>query len=159
MLNATKRDAMRASVFAICVAAGACLGAGMIFTHHGPGIRPLPPANTPTYRNSIRTDLLGELSAALQRYHKDHGSLPTDIGRQDTQICTSYGANCASKHLVDLSFLHTAGDYVTGIPQDPSGGPGRWNSGFTIAKLPDGTLRISAPNAELDKVIQVTTKL
>jgi hypothetical protein len=150
---------MRASVFLMCVAAGACLGAGMIVTHTGPGIRPLPPANTPAYRNSVRTDLVGELATALKAYYKDYGSFPTKLDSEETQICTSFGENCLSKHLVDLSFLTTGGNYIVGVPQDPSGGPGKWGSGFYISKLTNGTIRISAPNAELGKDIRIITQL
>ena len=138
---------------------GVGLGFGMIFSHIGPGIHPRPQASTPAGRNQARATLIQQLAAAMQRYHTDHGNFPIGLTATDTQICTSAGPNCLSKGLADLSFLTTGGDYIPGIPQDPLGGKGLWGSGFTIAALPDGTLRIQAPKAELGKKIQVISQL
>jgi hypothetical protein len=138
---------------------GAGLATAMILGHFGPGIKPLATASTPSSRNALRVSYIGELSSGLQAYYKSAHSLPISISSTPTEICTTEGTNCASKHLVDLSFLYTAGDYIEGIPEDPLGGHALWNSGFTIASLPGNQLQITATEAEQGKSIESTFQL
>lgn len=147
---------MRPRGLLICAGIGVCLGFTMILTRTGPGIRPRPPASTSSYRNTQRATIVKDLAAALEQYGKDHGPLPVVLTEADTHICTSSGTGCTSKHLIDLSFLITGGQYLPGIPQDPLGGTQLWDSGLTIAKLGDGSLRITAPRAELGKTIEAS---
>ncbi len=150
---------MRLRTFLSYVAIGAVLGVVMLATNTDPWMQSRQPADTPSYRNSERTAYINQIASALEQYHKDHGAFPTTISLQPAQICTSSGADCTSKNLVDLSFLTTAGDYITGIPQDPFGGHGLWGSGFYISSQPGGNLLITAPEAELGKTIQATVNL
>src|ERR1035441_8422120 len=130
---------MRPRNLFFCVLAGIGLGGLMILTRTGPGMPPLQPASTPSYRNVQRHQMLSALSSGLQQYYKDHGPLPITLSSLDTQICDSYGVPCQTKNYVDLGFLTTAGDYISNLPQDPLGGDIYAGSGFYIAKLPDGS--------------------
>lgn len=137
---------------------GAILGGAMIYFHFGPGIQPLPPANTPAYRNQQRQQNVNELVGALVQYYKGHGDFPYPIPAQSTEVCTSLGANCISKHYVDLSFLTTAGNYIPTLPTDPSNDQPVWGSGLFIS-LSGHTLSVTDPEAELGAHIQATASL
>lgn len=143
--------------FGLCVLIGIGLGVTMIATHTGPGLSALTQPSTPETRNDTRREVLAQLADALARYATDHnGTLPTTIPPTATEICSSRGPNCETVKLVDLSFLVTQGDYMGNIPSDPSGGPGRWTTGFTITRLPDGRMQLTAPRAETGASISVT---
>jgi hypothetical protein len=146
---------MRARYILLCAAAGAAIGGGMIAAHAGPGINPLPGRSSPEVRNRERTDMLHQLATALTQYRKDHGSLPVSIG-SSTQICTSFGNYCSQVHLADLSFLMTGGNYIPTIPTDPLGGTAARGTGLFIEKFADGSLRLSAPRAELGQTISLS---
>jgi len=126
--------------------------------HIGPGIHPRAVKSTPVIRNTARGQLIQQLADALRQYHHDHGDFPGTLPATSTQICTSSGPNCAQRQLLDLSFLVSGGNYVPGIPQDPLGGQGLWGSGFYLTLLSDGSFQITAPKAESDKQISVTSQ-
>jgi hypothetical protein len=150
---------MRPRNLLFCVLAGIGLGVLMIVAHIGPGIPPVQPASTPSYRNVQREQMLSELSSGLQQYYKDRGPLPVTLSNMYSQICDSYGAACQTKNYVDLSFLTTAGNYINNLPQDPLGGDIYAGSGFYIEKLSDGQIRIKAAKAELGVTLQTTFNL
>jgi type II secretory pathway pseudopilin PulG len=147
---------MRMRYLLLCVVIGATAGAVMVATRHGPGIQHRVSSATPQSRNDQRADLLKQLAQALTQYKQDHGKLPVTLSSAATQICTSSGSFCAQVHLVDLSFLTTGGSYVPTLPEDPLGGQSTRGTGFFIAKLSDGTIQLTAPEAELGKTIKVT---
>ena len=134
---------------------GATIAGIMIFTHTGPGIKPLPLPSNPENRNIIRREILNQISDALADYIGQHeGKLPIKLPMTDTAICSSFGTNCQAVKLIDLNFL-VAGGYIDSLPMDPLGTKGRWNTGYTISQNPDGKIRLAAPNAELDAVISL----
>ncbi|HEY2003911.1 MAG TPA: hypothetical protein VGH44_02240 [Candidatus Saccharimonadia bacterium] len=138
----------------LCVVLGVLLGTGMIATHTGPGLA-ADVANTPHSRNTVRQNDLNTLAQALAQYKTDHTAFPVKLPATDTPICTSAGQDCTSKHYADLSFLITGGDYLTAIPVDPGQAVGLWASGYNISQLPDGTIRLTAPQAEAGATISV----
>jgi hypothetical protein len=139
----------------LCALAGAVLGVLMIVTRTGPGLSALQTPNTAETRNETRRAILTELADALTRYAQESGQLPVTLSPRDTEICSSRGANCETVKLVDLSFLVSHDGYLNNIPSDPSGGYGRWTTGFTISSLPDGRIRLAAPRAENGASISV----
>jgi hypothetical protein len=149
---------MRGRYILLCALLGTSIGAAMIATGIGPGIEPRQ-QNTPASRNFDRVTYIDQLSSAISQYYRANGPLPVPLSSVPTQICTSAGPDCASRHLIDLSYLISAGNYITGIPHDPNGGAGPWGSGFDISQSSDGTIKISAPKAELSKVIQTSVQL
>ena len=130
----------------------------MIVTHTGPGIIPLPKADSPAQRNQVREQDLQAIAGALEDYKKDHGSLPIKLSSASTEVCTTIGADCKSVHKLDLGFLVNTGQagYIQQIPRDPAGSNKEWSSGYFVAQLPDGTFRLNAPGAELGQLIQIT---
>lgn len=143
----------------VCVCLGLLVGGAMLWTHIGPGIKPLPRADTPANRNVIRQVSVQQIAQALVAYVHANNSVPFAIPDKSTQICTTMGTDCSSMHLADISYLMTEGDYIPGIPEDPLGGLGDWGSGFYIAKLSNGQIQISAPKAELGQTIKYVTSL
>jgi hypothetical protein len=137
---------------------GAILGGTMVYFHFGPGIHPLPPANTPAFRNQERQENVNELVGALVQYYKVYGTFPDPIPAQPTQVCTSLGTNCISKHYVDLSFLTTAGSYIPVLPTDPLNNSPQWGSGLFIS-LSGHQLLVTDPEAELGARIKATASL
>jgi hypothetical protein len=131
----------------------------MVWTHIGPGLNPLPRPDTPANRNADRQAYIQQIGQALVSYVHDNSKLPWAIPTTSTQICTNMGADCQSMHLADLSYLMTGGNYLPGIPEDPSGGKVNWGSGFYISQLSNNEVLITAPGAELGKTIQYTTQL
>jgi hypothetical protein len=140
--------------FLLCVALGAVLGVSMIVTHTGPGLSQVGTASTPRSRDTVRHADISLLAGALAQYKQDHGTLPDRLSSSDTQICTSSGQNCHSMHYADLSFLYTGGNYIEALPVDPAKRT-LWASGYTIAQLPDGRIRLSAPKAELSPIAEI----
>jgi type II secretory pathway pseudopilin PulG len=143
-------------MFLAYVAIGAALGGAMIVTRTGPGIIPRPQAPTPASRNATRTQSLKLLQTALSQYQHDHGSLPVKLSSAATGICTSFGSYCTQFHLADLSFLYTGGNYIPTMPTDPLGGQATRATGFDIQRLSDGSLKLTAPEAEAGVTIAVT---
>ncbi len=131
----------------------------MVWRHVGPGLNPLPKPDTPANRNQDRQTDIQQIGQALVAYVQSNGHLPTHLPTKSTQICTNFGADCQSVHLVDLGYLMTEGVFLPGIPQDPLGGRVNWGSGFYISQLSDGQVTISAPGAELGRTIRYTTSL
>jgi hypothetical protein len=146
---------MKMRYLLLCVAVGAAAGATMIITHHGPGIMAKHPAPTPESRNATRTQLLHQIATALSQYQTDHGKLPLRLPSSSVQICAGAGDICSQYHLADLSFLITGGYYLPTIPQDPLGGEGHRGSGFFVEALADGSLKLTAPEAEASKTIEL----
>lgn len=146
---------MKMRFLLLCIAIGAAAGGAMIFTHHGPGINARKSPASPQARNATRTNLLQQLAAALTQYQKDHGSLPVTLTSTATQVCAGSGSLCTQYRLADLSFLTTEGNYVPTLPVDPLGGEGVRGSGFFISAQPDGSLKLSAPEAEANQTIEV----
>lgn len=143
--------------FALCVVLGVVLGAGMIVTHTGPGINQRQHAQgaTPESRNLIRTENIEQLKTALIQYQKDHGSLPIKLTNTATQICGTFGPNCQQVHMVDLSFLMTGGNYLPAMPLDPLGSQQDHGAGYFIQRQLDGSLTLTAPEAEAGRSIAV----
>ena len=152
-------ETMKMRYLLLCVAVGSAVGGIMILTHRGPGITVRAASSTPQSRNDVRTQSIHQLASALTQYQKDHGSLPVKLTPSATQICAGDGATCTQYHLTDLSFLTTEGNYIPTLPIDPVGGEGNRGTGFFISEQSDGTITITAPEAEDSKQISVTFSL
>ena len=153
-----RRVLFSSKAFLLCAAGGVAVGFFMIWAHLGPGVHPLPEANTPGNRNVIRTANIEQIGQALVAYFNDNHSFPYAISTKPTQICTDMGSTCASQHLADVGYLMTEGNYLPGIPEDPSAPLARWGSGYDIAKN-GSQIIISAPSAELGKTISEAFQL
>lgn len=108
-------------------------------------------------RNSQRSSDVATILNAVYQYSLDNnGVLPASITSTATEICTADTASCTS--LVDLSVLTTNEQYLTSIPVDPqcpdvceTNG-----AGYTILRTANDRITVSAPDAEVSKVISVT---
>lgn len=154
-----RRVMLSRRAFVVCAVLGVAVGGFMIWAHIGPGINALPTPNTPANRNLWRQADINQIGEALVSYFHDNSSLPYAIPGQSTQICTDMGANCASQHFVDIGYLMTEGNYLPGVPEDPSTTSGKWGSGFNITNLGGNQIKITAPEAELGKSISATFQL
>ena len=121
-------------------------------------------------RNSQRQSDLLEITNAIYQFAAEHdGNLP-DTDNDDTasnfptvstEIGTAVGAyNLATAGAEDGDDVDTDIDdplvptYLAGMPEDPSIGDAA-NTGYFIHMSTDGRVLISAPGAEMDKVIQL----
>jgi prepilin-type N-terminal cleavage/methylation domain-containing protein len=104
-------------------------------------------------RNSVRKANVNTILNASWQYAVDNqGSLPANITEIPTEICKTGVTNCGG--LIDLSVLTEEAKYVVKIPEDPKGASAN-GAGYFIQKLPNGRLKVTAPNAELDDMVEV----
>ncbi len=104
-------------------------------------------------RNTVReANVNSILSASWQYAIANQGNLPAAITETSNEICKTEAVSCAG--LVDLSVLTEDGMYIVKIPEDPTSKSGN-GTGYFIQKMTNGRLKVTAPSAELDDVIEV----
>ena len=104
-------------------------------------------------RNTVREANINTILSATWQYAIDNqGNLPAAITGTSNEICKTGASDCSS--FVDLSVLTVDGKYVVKIPEDPTTNTGN-GTGYFIQKMTNGRLKVTAPNAELEKVIEV----
>lgn len=108
-------------------------------------------------RNAERRAGVNTILNAVQQYAIDNdGVLPSDIPTSEAEICEDSVASCGT--LVDLSVLTEDEEYLVDLPTDPQC-PAVCDTdgiGYTIYKSANGRVTVSAPDAELDDIIEVT---
>ena len=105
--------------------------------------------------NSERTAEVTTIAYAVHSYTLAQGGIPSSIPSQLTEICGNNSSSCGS--LVNLQELVASGLYIAEIPADPFC-PEKCTTngtGYAIARLPDGRVRVQALHAELDQEIVV----
>lgn len=111
-----------------------------------------PPKHLADARNSQRKGDINTILSAVYQYSVDNkGEFPQTITNKKTEICMT-GGDCTG--LVDLSIL-TEEEYLEMIPFDPLH-HNENGTGYKIMKLEEGSVRITAPNAERGETIKVT---
>jgi len=104
-------------------------------------------------RNTVREANVNSILSAVWQYAVDNqGNLPATITETAGEICKTGAASCIG--LVDLSVLTIDAKYIVKIPEDPKGASAN-GTGYWIQKMPNGRIKVTAPNAELSKVIEV----
>ena len=99
-----------------------------------------------------RADVNTILNAVYQYTIDNNGTLPTSITTSATEICKT-GGTCTG--LIDLSVLTASEKHLTSIPIDPTGSSAN-GTGYRILKTGNGRIKVSAPNAENNAVIEIT---
>jgi hypothetical protein len=103
----------------------------------------------PKTRNEKRKSDLQAISSVLTQYMIEYGTLPDGITTEPQEICSSV----SDEECEGLLMLHSdLAIYLKAIPQDPrASGHG---SRYFVSKQGGGVL-LSAPDAELDVIIEV----
>lgn len=100
-----------------------------------------------------RSDVKTILDAAYQYALDNNGNIPPTISTTEKFICKSgVDVDCDADG-ISLNVL--TGSYVVGIPNDPRYAT-ETGSYYTIQKLSNGRLTVSAPGAENSATISVT---
>ncbi len=113
----------------------------------------LAPA-TPAERNEFRKKSLDSLAVAFRESYKLHGKYPFKVPRTETGICSGSSIHCSQVKLIDISQILSDG-LIEAIPEDPVGGTGQYNTGYSLKKDVDGTIILQAPRTEGPEVIFV----
>ena len=105
-------------------------------------------------RNANRKADVNTIINAVYQYSIDNqGNLPPGITTTATDICATGAGSCTG--LVDLSVLSNSGKYLVAIPKDPQAG-NNTDTGYQVAKDANGSVTVSAPDAEQGQTISVT---
>ncbi|MDH3324752.1 MAG: type II secretion system GspH family protein [Candidatus Peregrinibacteria bacterium] len=127
----------------------ACIGilAGIVIVAINPG-KQLAVTNNAKRRANVNT----VLNAVYQYAIDNSGALPSTITTTQTEICVT-GGTCTG--LIDLSDLTNNEEYITSIPEDPTGVSTN-GAGYEILKTANGRVTVVAPDAEEGASISVT---
>lgn len=103
--------------------------------------------STPAERNQFRKKSLDSLAEAIRSSYKLHEQYPFKIPKNETGICSGSSIHCKQVKLLDISQILSDG-LIAAIPQDPVGGTGQYNSGYSLKKDIDGSILLLAPRTE-----------
>lgn len=106
-------------------------------------------------RNEVRRSELKLLATSIQTYIAEVGPIPVKVPTAATGVCSASSANCKKGGTFDMAFLTSTGHLVS-VPNDPTGGPEMYSSGYKIARDPSGQITLSAPRAEEGATITET---
>jgi len=106
-------------------------------------------------RNSQRrSDVVNILNSVYQYSLDNGGNLPKNLTSESVAICKSKAASC--ENLIDISEIINNKKYLLSeVPVDPQEKDAN-SSGYQIAKLSNGRIRVSAPLAENGAVINLS---
>lgn len=108
--------------------------------------------------NAQRESNINTVLNAVYQYAIDNaGLIPSTITTTPTEICATGAGSCTG--LVDLSALTTNAIYLVSIPQDPQCSTVCAANGVGYEIFRNATtsrVTVSAPDAELSEVIEVT---
>jgi len=105
-------------------------------------------------RNAQRSADVNTILNGVYQWSIDNtGTIPTGITSTSTEICATGASSCTG--LIDLSVLTTNEEYLTQIPQDPTGTSGN-GIGYEIAQTANGRITVTAPDAEQGATISIT---
>lgn len=105
-------------------------------------------------RNTQRSVDVNTILNAVYQYSLDNdGDLPANITATETEICKTEAVNCTG--LINLDELTLDQEYVVKLPVDPRA-TNENGTGYTISKTANDRIRVNAPIAEYDAVIEVT---
>ena len=113
----------------------------------------LAPA-TPAERNEFRKKSLDSLAIAIRSSYKLHEKYPFNIPKIETGICSGSSVHCKEVKLIDISQILSDG-LIAAIPNDPIGGSGQYNSGYSLRKDSDGAIVLLAPRTEQTAEISI----
>jgi len=108
-------------------------------------------------RNAQRSSNINTILNAVHQYAIDNtGTLPSSITTTSTEICKTDASSCTN--LIDLSVLTDSETYLVELPSDPlcPDSCATYGIGYTIIKSSNGRITVNAPDAELNKIINVT---
>lgn len=144
--NGGRRRPFRKYLFIFAVLAALGFGIYVVAgASHAP--RAGRPPLTAKERNEVRRADLKLLASSIQSYTAEVGPIPAKVPKAATGVCSAGSANCKKGGTFDMAFLTSTGHLVS-VPNDPSGGPEMYSSGYTIARDPSGQITLSAPRAE-----------
>jgi type IV pilus assembly protein PilA len=106
-------------------------------------------------RNAMRTAHVSTITNALYQYNIENETLPACIDLTVRKICTD--ASCSGVTGDTCNFTSELTDnivYLRDIPKDPSA-PSVNDSGYTIQRVNTDRIRVTAPYAENDAMIEI----
>jgi hypothetical protein len=109
---------------------------------------------TPVMRDAVRKKALTSLAEAINSSYKLHGKYPFTNPKTETGICNGSTIHCRQVKLIDLNQVLSDG-FLPSIPNDPIGGRGQYNSGFSLRHDIDGSTYLLAPRTEGGSVLSV----
>lgn len=122
-----------------------------------------PAKNFADTRNAQRSSDVVQILNAVTQYTSESGKSLDDFA--DIPVCTAvapgYGATAIGTTALNVNLASLVPDFIVGIPVDPQitgGGVGTaGDTGYTICttSATAGRVRITAPNAEVNKAISV----
>lgn len=109
---------------------------------------------TPVARDAARKKALTSLAEAITSSYKLHGNYPFANPKTETAICNGSSFHCKQVKLLDLNQVLSDG-LLPAIPNDPIGGRGQYNSGFTLRHDLDGSTYLLAPRTENGSILSI----
>ncbi|MEO7617515.1 MAG: hypothetical protein ABIS59_01590 [Candidatus Saccharibacteria bacterium] len=109
---------------------------------------------TPATRDAARKKSLTSLAEAISNSYKLHGKYPFTNPKVETGICNASSLHCKQVKLIDINQVISDG-FLAAIPNDPIGGRGQYNSGFSIRHDIDGSTYLLAPRTENGSILSV----